>query len=74
MPLTETQGAIWRRIAQEYHRWNPQHDRLMPVSELAPRLPEVAPEMIGDTLAQAASEHIAEVGHVDEDPCFRPLQ
>jgi hypothetical protein len=46
----------------------------MPVRELAENLPAVAPELIGDTLAQAAAEDMAEVAHVGEDPRFRPLQ
>lgn len=46
----------------------------MPVKELTGKLPTVPPELIGETLAQAASDHVAEVSSVDEIPSFRPLQ
>ncbi|HZW21562.1 hypothetical protein [Noviherbaspirillum sp.] len=74
MALTEMQGVVWKQIAHAYDQWDPEWNRLMPVSELAELLPAVAPEMIGDTLGQAAADHIAEVGQVGEDPVFRPLQ
>lgn len=73
MALTESQTAIWKEIAQVYEHWAASRECLMPVRELAAHMPGVAPDMIGDTLAQAASERIAEVEHVSEDPCFRPL-
>lgn len=72
MPMTEAHAAIWKQIAQVYRQWDPDEDSLMPVSELAAQLPAVAPEMIGDTLAQAAEQSMAEVGHVGEDPGFKP--
>ncbi|GAB3538080.1 hypothetical protein GCM10027343_02890 [Noviherbaspirillum agri] len=74
MALTEMQGVVWKQISQAYDQWDPEWNRLMPVSELAELLPTVAPDMIGETLGQAAEDHIAEVGHVGEDPGFRPLQ
>jgi hypothetical protein len=73
MAFTEMQGVVWKQIVQMYSQWDPTSSRLMPVSELAQMLPAVAPDMIGDTLGQAATDHIAEVGHVGEDPGFRPL-
>jgi hypothetical protein len=74
MSLTTAQGAIWKQIAQVYLQWDPTRNKLMPVRELAENLPAVAPDLIGDTLAQAAAEDMAEVAHVGEDPSFRPLQ
>lgn len=74
MALTEMQGVVWKQIAQAYDQWDPDRDSLMPVSELSRMLPAIAPDMIGDTLGQAAAELMAEVGHVGEDPGFRPLQ
>lgn len=74
MALTQTQAVIWKQITQAYDQWNPDWDSLMPVRELMHTLPTVAPEMIGDTLAQAASEQLAEVEHVSEEPGFRPLR
>jgi hypothetical protein len=73
MALTESQAAIWKQIAQAYEQWDPDRNSLMPVRELHARLPAVAPEMIGNTLAQAASDRMAEVGSTGEDPEFKPL-
>ena len=74
MTMTTSQGAIWKQIAQIYDQWDPDWENLMPVKELQTRLPMVAPEIIGDTLAQAASDRLAEVGSIGEDPTFKPLQ
>jgi hypothetical protein len=76
MALTESQAAIWKQIAQEYEQWkqrDPVRNSLMPVKELHARLPAVAPELIGNTLAQAASDRLAAVGSTGEDPEFKLL-
>jgi hypothetical protein len=73
MTMTSTQGAVWKQIAQIYDQWDPDWNGRMPVRELQARLPAVPPELIGETLAQAASDHLAEVGSVGEDPSFKPL-
>lgn len=74
MALTQAQAVIWKQITHAYDQWNPNWDSLMPVSVLTESLPTVAPEMIGDTLAQAASEHLAEVESISEEPGFRPVR
>jgi hypothetical protein len=74
MTLTADQGAIWKQISHVYYQWDPSRTGRMPVRELAERLPAVAPDLIGETLAQAAADRIADVGHVGEDPTFKPLQ
>lgn len=74
MTLSASQGEIWKRISEVYTQWDPERNGWMPVHELQAKLPEVAPELIGETLAQAAEEAMAEVGHVGESPGFRPLQ
>ncbi|WP_019142772.1 hypothetical protein [Noviherbaspirillum massiliense] len=73
MTMTSSQGAIWKQIAQVYDQWDPERHRLMPVKELSDKLPTVPPEMIGETLAQAASDQLAELGSIGENPEFRPL-
>lgn len=72
--MNANQYAVWKQISHVYAQWDPSRSGLMPVRDLAESLPTVAPDMIGDTLAQAAAERVAEVAHVGEDPTFRPLQ
>jgi len=73
MAMTAMQGEVWKQITQTYLQWDPERDELMPVAELGEMLPAVEPELIGETLAQAASDQLAELG-VDEDgACFRPM-
>ncbi|SNT02435.1 hypothetical protein SAMN06265795_11226 [Noviherbaspirillum humi] len=72
MTMNATQAVIWKQITDAYAQWDHGRNERMPVHMLQEKLATVPPELIGETLAQAASEDQAEVGSVGEDPSFRP--
>lgn len=74
MTMTTSQAAIWKQITDVYEQWDQEHHAFMPVSALSERLPMVAPELIGETLAQAQQEQQAELGSIEEQPGFKPLR
>jgi hypothetical protein len=73
MALTSVQQEIWEKIANEYRHWDEHQNQLMPVSELASRLDDVAPNAIGAVLAEASANNLAEVDSLAESPSFRLL-
>lgn len=73
MSMTASQAAAWKQIAAAYAHYCPAQDALMPVTELHARLPHLNAEAIGEALAQAAADGLAEVGATGETPLFRPL-
>lgn len=73
MAMTNTQGELWKQITQTYLQWDPHKNELMPVEELSEMLPAVAPELIGETLAQAASDHLVELDSGEKCTCFKPV-
>lgn len=73
MTMTTTQGELWKQITQTYLQWDPDKNELMPVEELSDMLPAVAPELIGETLVQAANDRLAELGSNEEGTCFKPV-
>jgi hypothetical protein len=74
MTMSTSQGELWRQIIRIYHQWDPDRNRLMPVKKLNDMLPAVPAEMIGDTLAQARADQLAELDNVDRPSEFRPLR
>ncbi len=73
MAMSTVQGEVWKQITQTYLQWDPHKDQLMPVEELSDLLPAVPPELIGETLVQAANEHLAELASGEGGSCFKPL-
>ena len=73
MTMTAQQGEIWQKIVQLYGQANPDWQARMPVAQLQDKLPAVPPELIGETLAQAATDQLAEVDSIGEEPSFKPL-
>jgi hypothetical protein len=72
MTMTAAQQATWNEIVNAYNEWNRGDHALMPVSELSKTV-DASSDQIGDTLAQAATELLAEVGSIGEAPTFRPV-
>jgi hypothetical protein len=70
--MSTIQGEIWKQITQTYLQWDPYKNELMPVEELSEMLPAVEPDLIGETLVQAATDHLAELGMNEEGSCFKP--
>ncbi|MDQ9171928.1 hypothetical protein Q8A64_16055 [Oxalobacteraceae bacterium R-40] len=73
MTMSTVQGEIWKQITQTYLQWDPDKVHLMPVDELSDMLPAVSPDLIGETLVQAANDHLAELASGDEGSCFKPV-
>jgi hypothetical protein len=72
MTMTAAQQATWNEIVDAYNEWNRGGHALMPVSELSKSV-NASADQIGDALAQAAADLLAEVGSVGEAPTFRPV-
>jgi hypothetical protein len=70
--MTAAQQATWNEIVNAYDEWNRGDNALMPVSDLN-RSVDASSDQIGDALAQAATERLAEVGSIGEAPTFRPV-
>jgi hypothetical protein len=73
MAMNAAQQATWLEIMNAYDDWNRGDNALMPVSELSKSV-SASSDQIGDTLAQAATDLLAEVGSIGEGPTFRPLR
>jgi hypothetical protein len=73
MAMNAAQQATWLEIVTAYNDWNKGDNALMPVSELNKTV-TASSDQIGDTLAQAAADLLAEVGSIGEGPTFRPLR
>lgn len=73
MAMSTVQGEVWKQITQTYLQWDPDKQQLMPVDELSEMLPAVPPDLIGETLVQAASDHLAELSNSEEGSCFKPV-
>jgi hypothetical protein len=71
MAMNAAQQATWYEIINAYNDWNKGDNALMPVSELQKSV-NASSDQIGDTLAQAASDLLVEVGSIGEEPTFRP--
>jgi hypothetical protein len=72
MAMNATQQAIWEEIKSAYEAWNKDDNGLMPVKQLHESV-NAAPERIGEALAQAATDQLAEVSSIEEEPQFKPL-
>lgn len=72
MTMTAAQQVTWAEILNAYDDWNMGHNALMPVSELSKSVNATA-DQIGEALAQAAADRLAEVGSIGEGPTFRPV-
>jgi hypothetical protein len=72
MAMTAAQQATWHEIIDAYNDWNKGDHALMPVSELSKNV-NASSDQIGDALAQAATDLLAEVGSIGEGPTFRPV-
>ena len=72
MTMSTVQGEVWKQITQTYLQWDPDKQHLMPVEELSEMLPAVPPDLIGETLVQAASDNLAELASDEEGSCFKP--
>jgi hypothetical protein len=72
MTMTAAQQATWNEIVDAYNDWNRGGNALMPVSELSKSV-NASSDQIGDALAQAAVDLLAEVGSIGEAPTFRPV-
>lgn len=72
MAMSAAQQATWNEIVNAYNDWNTGDNALMPVSELSKGV-NASADQIGDALAQAAADLLAEVGSIGEAPTFRPL-
>lgn len=73
MTMSTVQGEVWKQITQTYLQWDPDKCQLMPVEELSEMLPAVPPDLIGETLVQAASDNLAELASSDDGSCFKPV-
>lgn len=73
MTMSTVQGEVWKQITQTYLQWDPDKSQLMPVEELSEMLPAVPPDLIGETLVQAASDHLAELASSEDGSCFKPV-
>lgn len=73
MTMSTVQGEVWKQITQTYLQWDPDKSQLMPVEELSEMLPAVPPDLIAETLVQAASDNLAELASGDDGSCFKPL-
>jgi hypothetical protein len=71
--MTAAQQITWAEIVNAYEDWNTGDNALMPVSELA-RSVDATADQIGETLAQAAANLLAEVGSIGEGTIFRPVK
>lgn len=71
MTMNSAQHAIWMEIRKAYVQWSNGGNGWMPVTDLAI---DAAPERIGEALAQAQSDGLAEVGNIGEQPGFRLVQ
>ena len=74
MTMTTTQGELWKKITQLYYQWDPDGNRLMPVTELNDKLPAVPSELIMETLQHAKENQLAELAMTQQQGEFRPLQ
>ncbi|MDB5795759.1 MAG: hypothetical protein JWR25_2138 [Noviherbaspirillum sp.] len=72
MTMNAAQQATWHEIIEAYNEWNAGDNGLMPVSELRENV-SASSDQIGDALAQASSDMLAEVGNIGEGPTFRPI-
>jgi hypothetical protein len=72
MTMNAAQQATWHEIVEAYNEWNAGDNGLMPVSELRESV-SASSDQIGDALAQASSDMLAEVGNIGEGPTFRPI-
>jgi hypothetical protein len=72
MAMSAAQQATWHEIVDAYDDWNKGDNALMPVNELSKSV-NASSDQIGDTLAQAAADQLAEVGSIGEGPTFRPV-
>jgi hypothetical protein len=73
MRMNAAQQITWAEIVNAYNDWNAGDNALMPVSELSKSV-NATSDQIGETLAQAASDLLAEVGSIGEGPTFRPFK
>jgi hypothetical protein len=73
MTMSTVQGEIWKQITQTYLQWDPDKSQLMPVEELSDMLPALSPDLIGETLVQAASDRLAELASGENGSCFKPV-
>lgn len=73
MSMTAAQQITWAEIVTAYEDWNMGNNALMPVSELSKSVNATA-DQIGEALAQAAADLLAEVGSIGEGPTFRPVK
>lgn len=71
--MNAAQQVTWAEILNAYNEWNQGDNALMPVSELSKQV-EATADQIGETLAQAAADELAEVGSIGEGPTFRPVK
>jgi hypothetical protein len=71
MAMTAAQQATWHEIVEAYDEWASGGNALMPVSELRESV-SASSDQIGEALAQASADLLAEVGSVGEAPTFRP--
>lgn len=69
--MNAAQQATWLEITEAYNEWNRGDNAFMPVSELSKSV-TASSDQIGDALAQAAADLLAEVGSIGEEPTFRP--
>jgi hypothetical protein len=70
--MTAAQQATWHEIAEAYNEWDSGNHALMPVSELSACVSATS-DQIGEALAQASADLLAEVGSLGEGPTFRPI-
>ncbi|HYD95002.1 MAG TPA: hypothetical protein VEC01_06725 [Noviherbaspirillum sp.] len=61
MPMNKDQGLVWKKIADAYQQWDRDRSELMALDELADQLPDIDPDVIASTLAEAKAQ-----GRVDD--------
>jgi hypothetical protein len=69
MPMNKDQGQVWKKISDVYQQWDQDRSNLMAVDDLSERLPEIDPDVIVQTLAEAAAE--GRVDASEEGDAFR---
>lgn len=56
MPMNESQGRVWKQITDTYQQWDQDRNHPMHIDDLASKMPQVPPEIIGETLAEALAD------------------
>jgi len=69
--MNKDQGNVWKKITDTYQQWDQDRSMLMGIDDLSERLPDIDPDIIEQTLAEARAQ--GKVAASEEGRAFRVI-